>query len=242
VARDYGGVNLTLRTRAPDDFALYSTVDVEGPDPNALGLFGYDNTPGKDVGNLRLFDRLGGVDALTQADGFPGYGGIFIESFLGYSTHPPARVRRIFDGNPRFDRIFDPLRPDTGTPASADEAAAVPALADGDGDACLRPARDRAREVACAVFVLGNLVGSTLSHELGHSLGLANPDGGDFHDHGDAPNRLMDAGGARPFEERAQLAGAGPSVFCDDEYAYLKRILPGVADARADAVSRPGCR
>ena len=57
---------------------------------------------------------------------------------------------------------------------------------------------------------------------------------------GDVPNRLMDSGGDRPFEERAELAGQGPAVFCDEEYAYLKKILP--LDAPADPpVSRPPC-
>jgi hypothetical protein len=50
----------------------------------------------------------------------------------------------------------------------------------------------------------------------------------------------MDAGEARPFLERAQLMGQGPAVFCDDEYAYLRRILP--SSAPASAVARPSCR
>jgi hypothetical protein len=53
---------------------------------------------------------------------------------------------------------------------------------------------------------LGNLIGGTLSHEIGHSLGLANPFMEGFHNAGDAPNRIMDSGGNRPFVERAELA------------------------------------
>jgi len=49
----------------------------------------------------------------------------------------------------------------------------------------------------------------------------------------------MDAGAARAFTERAELFGDGPAVFCDEEYDYLRRILP--ATEPADAVSRPGC-
>ena len=41
-----------------DKALAMAEVDIEGPDPNALGLLGYDNTPGKDVGNQRLFDRI----------------------------------------------------------------------------------------------------------------------------------------------------------------------------------------
>ena len=239
-ARDYAGVGVEFRDAPPDDFALYSQVDVEGPDPNALGLLGYDNTPGKDVGNQRLFDRIGGVNATTQSDGFPGYGGVFTESFLGFSAHPSPRVAPLGSDASHFDAIFDAVRPDTGTPASAaDLRAGIAPLS--DGSRCLAARRDRPTTLGCAVFVLGNLIGTTLTHEIGHSLGLANPTGELFHDPGDAPNRLMDAGGDRPLDERAELAGRGPAVFCDGEYRYLQTILP-LADASAgDSVSRPGC-
>ncbi len=234
--RDYLGVNLEWRDAPPDDFALYAQVDVLGPDPNALGLLGYDNTPGKDVGNARLFDRIGGVNATTQSDGFPGYGGVFAEEFLGFSLHPPSGVAMSPIASAGFDAIFDPLRPDGGTPASAVEAAALAPL--GDGSAC--PAGDRAGQVACAVWALGNLIGSTVTHETGHSLGLANPYGDGFHDTSDLPNRLMEGGGDRPFEERAELAGEGPGLFCDSEYSYLQDVLP--ADPKTDPhLSRPPC-
>ena len=161
-------------TTPPTDFALYSEVDVEGPDPNALGLLGYDNTPGKDVGNQRLFDRIGGVNATTQSDGFPGYGGIFAENFMGFSAHPSSRVARLDVDPTHFDAIFDAVRPDTGTPVSVAEVAPAsprsPTAAPASARAIAR------RRVACAVFVLGNLVGTTLTHEVGHSLGLADPD------------------------------------------------------------------
>ena len=239
-ARDYAGVNIVFRDAPPQDFALFSEVDVEGTDPNALGLLGYDNTPGKDVGNDRLFDRIGGVNATTQSDGYPGYGGIFAENFLGFSAHPVPRVAPLETDSHDFDVIFDPLRPDTGSPARAAELrAGVPEL--DDGGPCLDPHRDRATEIACGVFVLGNLIGTTLTHEVGHSLGLADPTGEAFHDPGDAPDRLMDAGGDRPFDERAELGGQGPAVFCDDEYAYLKTVLPGADPSVGDSVSRPGC-
>jgi len=97
-------------------------------------------------------------------------------------------------------------------------------------------------QVRCAIRVLGNIVGTTATHELGHSFGLASPYGGptEYHDPGVEPNRLMDSGGDRPFEERAELQGQGPAVFCDEEYAYLKKILP--LDPPADPkVTRPTC-
>ena len=238
-ARDYAGINVEFRDKPPTDFALYSQVDIEGPDPNALGLLGYDNTPGKEVGNQRLFDRIGGVNATTQSDGFPGYGGIFAENFLGFSAHPASRVAKLDVDPTHFDAIFDAVRPDTGTPISSAEArAVVPALADTSG--CLG-ARDRATQLGCAVFVLGSLVGTTLTHEAGHSLGLADPTGEAFHDTGDAINRLMDAGGDRPFDERAELMGQGPAVFCSDEYIYLRTVLPGSDASTGDSIARPDC-
>ncbi len=93
------------------------------------------------------------------------------------------------------------------------------------GDAC--PAGDRLVRLRCAIFVLGNLLGGTMAHELGHSLGLADPGGEQFHNSGEEAYRLMDAGGNRPFLERSELEpGAGPEVFCRQNYEYLQTILP----------------
>lgn len=235
--RAYEGVNIEFRTEPPADFALYEQVELVGVDPNGAGLFGYDNSPGKDSGNLRLYDRLGGVNAVTQSDGYPGYGGVFLRSLMGFSKHPGSFAKPVTGADERFDRIFDPFRADRdGEPIrAADLAGGVPALT--SGAAC--PAKDRRGQIACAIYVLGNLVGGTLAHEIGHSLGLSNPFAEGFHNPGDAPDRLMDAGGDRPFAERAELSGQGPAVFCDDEYAYLRRILPSAAPA--PAVQRPGC-
>jgi hypothetical protein len=90
--RTYAGVNVEVRDAPPDDYYVggYAVVEIGGPDPNGRGLFGYDNTPGKDVGNLRLHDRIGGANAEVQEDGYPGYGGIFVESFLCWSSHRPS--------------------------------------------------------------------------------------------------------------------------------------------------------
>jgi len=238
-ARDYAGVNVEFRAEPPQDFALYSQVEVVGPDPNNLGLLGYDNTTGKDVGNQRLFDRIGGVNAATQSDGAPGYGGVFAEQFLGFSRHPGPEVAPIPTDSTTFDDLFDAVRPDTGSPVTASEVAAGIATLT-DGSICPPDRRDRPAVLACAVFVLGNLLGSTLTHEVGHSLGLADPTGELFHDPGDQPNRLMDTGDSRPFEERAELLGSGPAVFCTDEYTYLRTILGGATSA-APSITRPPC-
>jgi hypothetical protein len=238
VTRDYETVNLEVRLERPTDFSLYSEVEVGGPDPNGLGLLGYDNTPGKDTGNLRLFDRIGGVNATTQEDGFPGFGGVFIESLFAFSEHPGSLAQAAGTATPVFDEIFDPFRPDQGgAPVLAADlpGGQVPTRASGDG--C--PGTDRADRISCAIWVLGNLIGTTLAHEIGHSLGLANPFGEGFHNSSDELNRLMDAGGDRPFNERAELSGEGPARFCVTEYDYLRQILP--TGGPADSSERPSC-
>jgi len=238
--RDYAGVNVEFRDSLPDDFALYAQVDIAGPDPNGLGLFGYDNSPGKDTDNLRLYDRIGGVNATTQQDGFPGFGGVFTESMFGFSAHPLTGKAKPEQVNANFDKLFDPFRPDRGglDLTAADLAATPPAMRT-SGTGCPASASDRGEQTSCAVFVLGSMIGTTMTHEIGHSLGLANPYGDGFHDPGDQPNRLMDSGGARTFEERAELAGEGPSVFCDAEFDYLRMILPSTQ--APPQVTRPPC-
>lgn len=234
--RDYASINIEFREQEPTDFALFGTVDISGPDPNGLDLLGYDNSHGKDTGNARLFDNVGGVNALTQQDGFPGFGGVFIESLFAFSEHPPqGKESEVSD--PLFDDIFDPFRPDEGSSfTSADLAMGqVPKLTSGGG--C--PTDERLNQAACAVWVLGSMIGTTTSHENGHALGLADPLGTRFHNLGDAPNRLMDAGGARTLNERAELNGEGPAVFCDDEYQYLREVLPST-DPETTVV-RPYC-
>jgi hypothetical protein len=239
VERDYDTINLEVRIEPVDDFALYSQVDIAGPDPNGLGLFGYDNTPGKDVGNERLYDRIGGVNATTQEDGYPGFGGVFIESLFGFSEHPEGRAESLSGADPLFDDIFDEFRPDRGGTRvdAGDLSGGVDPVT--DGSACPATDGSRADRLACAIFVLGNLIGTTVSHEIGHSLGLANPFGEGFHNSGDQPARLMDAGAARPFTERSELGGQGPARFCDEAYQYLREILPD--DGPPDTGLRPGC-
>lgn len=237
VARDYRTINLDLRQDEPLDFALYSVVEVAGPDPNGIGLLGYDNSPGKDTGNQRLYDQIGGVNAVTQEDGSPGYGGVFIESLFAFSEHPGGYAQKIDDADSTFDDIFDPFRPDRGGRPVRSSDLEGTTIAGTDGADC--PASDRSGEIACAVHVLGSLIGTTLSHEIGHSLGLANPFGQGFHNSSDEPNRMMDNGGDRPFAERAELFGQGPAMFCVTEYDYLRQILP--TDEPDDSTERPTC-
>jgi hypothetical protein len=236
--RDYAGLNVEFRDEPPDDYALYSTIEIAGPDPNGLGLLGYDNTPGKDTRNERLDDKIGGVNAQTLETGQPGFGGVFMESLFSFSQHPPAGTVASADvATASFDRVFDPFRPDRGQPVTTAELSGITLPILQSGLPC--PGHDRPTQMACAVFVLGSVIGSTVSHELGHSLGLADPYGPEFHDLGDLPNRLMDSGGARSFEERAELYGQGPSRFCVEEYDYLREILPTTDPA--PELERPPC-
>ncbi len=238
VGRDYRTINIDIRLEEPSDFSLYSTVEIGGMDPNGLGLLGYDNTPGKDVGNERLHDYIGGVNATTQQEnGFPGYGGIFIESLFVFSEHPEGLAVSAGVADPLFDDIFDSFRPDRGgEPVRAADLMGGIVLPT-SGQAC--PAAERQAQIGCAARTLANLISSTISHEVGHSLGLANPAGGGFHYDSDAANRLMDSGPFRPFDERAELRDAGPGQLCDQAYEYLRQILPTNQDS--DLVGRPTC-
>ncbi len=212
----YTGYAVEIVSEIPPDIlpSAVTIVEIGGADPNGLGMFGYDNTPGKDIGNVRLFDRIGGANATSQADGFPGYGGVFIDSILYWSSHPDfsgERPNGTPDPDPLFDEIFDPVR---NQPATLDEVR-------GQGDPT------RVAQVARAVDALGSIIGETTAHELGHSLGLSQPTGPSDAFHSIAPGDgcLMDSGAFRPLGERAAQPGFPISHFCDDEPAYLQEIL-----------------
>lgn len=213
----YADYAVDVRLDVPDEYPAtgYSIVDIGGTDPNGRGFFGYDNSPGKDVGNLRLYDALGGVNAERQADGFPGYGGIFVESLLYYSSNPgldPPAMGAPPDPDPAFDEVFNPVRI---RPATVDEVRGV-------GSA------ERLLAVTKAIHALGSVIGETVAHELGHSFGLAQPygDATAYHDAGDEPGCLMEFGTSRPFTERAELEGSEPTHLCADAPEYLSTILP----------------
>lgn len=210
-------INVEFRTEEPEDFyaGAYAVLDIGGPDPSSRGLFGYDNTPGKDMMNLRLWDHVGGLNALGELDGH-GYGGVFIESMIFWSAHPPSEVgerpRGAPQAEPLFDQIFDPVREQEVV------AGEFPSGSD--------PAR--LEQIELAVWALSHAIADTAAHEFGHSLGLAQPRVPDGGYHNDVPQDgcLMDAGRHRPFEERAMLNGNQGSGFCGENVQYLQAILP----------------
>lgn len=203
--RDYAGINIEFRESRPEDFVEYSIIEVGGADPNGAGLFGLDNTAGKDVGNLRFNDTIGGTNAETAEQGYYAFGGVFVRSFFQLSPSLPD-VEPLPIATTRFDDLFGVFMPALGgTPAT--------------------PGDSRQLELQAAVRALGNLVGNTVTHEIGHSLGLANIEG-EFHNIGDNEAQIMDAGNFRPFEERTEIDGQGPAAWSANNRAYLERILP----------------
>jgi hypothetical protein len=212
--RDYADFNLGFSDERPADFVEYSIIEVGGPDPNGAGLFGLDNSAGKDTGNLRLDDIVGGQNAESGEQGFYVFGGVFIDSFVIFS---PSLSNGAAVASSRFDDIF---------------SATMPALGGAPVDASEWPNGPRAAQIQEALTVMGNLIGGTLTHEIGHSLGLAwfeSDDFGDstqFHNTFDEPGSIMDSGQFRPFEERAEIDGADPPRFNARNRDYLRRVLP----------------
>ena len=200
IRRDYDGINLEVRLSEPTDFLEYSIVEIGGPDPNGGQLFGLDNTPDLDHCNQRLDDFIAGRNADSE-----GYGGIFVESFLQLS---PSRGT---NDNPlkhdAFDEIFDPV---LGTAVEAGEY----------------PGGGRDDVIRRAIHTLGNLVGNTATHEIGHSLGLPRaPECGAYHNAA-GDRQIMDCGADRPFEERAELTPGSNAVWTPENRRYLEEILP----------------
>lgn len=214
LARDYKEFNVGFDDERPADFVEYSVIEVSGPDPNNAGLFGLDNSAGKDTGNIRLNDIVGSENAASGEQGFYSFGGVFVESFTAFSAQldPSSQV-----ASAEFDAIFGPFMPALGgTPISGTEVLSG----------------DRTEAIDAAVRAMGSLIGNTLSHEIGHSLGLAFfqedlfTSSGRFHNELDSEGAIMDSGKFRPFAERAELEGTAEPYFVQRNRNYLQDILP----------------
>lgn len=214
IQRDYRDFNLRFTDQRPDDFAEYCVIEIGGSDPNGAGLFGLDNTAGKDTGNLRLDDIIGGSNAESQEQGFFAFGGVFIDSFVAFSPSLDPGSPAI---DPAFDTIFAPFMPELGGQPV---------------DAAEWPGGPRQAEINDAIAAMGSVIGNTITHEIGHSLGLTfyeedlTSPGARFHNEGDTPGAIMDGGQDRPFDERAELEGAPAPFFTEANRDYLKVILP----------------
>ncbi|MFW5878694.1 MAG: hypothetical protein ACOCVR_02645, partial [Myxococcota bacterium] len=208
--RDYADYNVEFRRSRPTDFVDYSVIELAGRDPNELGLFGLDNTEGMDEGNLRLDDVIGGHNAEAEEAGTFSYGGVFLESFLAFSPslgygHLPDEFR-----STRFDHLFSYFIPELdGSPVQAGEY----------------PGGARDEQIGRAIRALGSILGNTVVHEIGHSLGMVSIPG-QFHHDGDTPGLIMNPGQARSFEERAEIDGQGPATWHEIDREYLQSILP----------------
>jgi hypothetical protein len=212
--RDYQGINITFVDERPEEFAEFSIIEVGGRDPNGADLLGLDNTAGKDVGNIRLDDIIGGENADSGELGYFVYGGVFVHSFRLFS--PTLEIENELS-SATFDTVFSPFMGELGgTQVTATEW----------------PGGPRTANVDEAIRVMGNLIGNTVCHEIGHSLGLAHfPEDlqgptNFFHNDGDEPNVIMDSGVYRPFSERAEVDGGGPQSFNEANRRYLELILP----------------
>ena len=210
--RDFAGLRVRFVETPPADTLEFTTIELGGRDPNHLDLLGLENTAQKDVGNLRLDERVGGRNAEAAALGEPAYGGIFVSSFLTLSPHADAPSVL---AEPAFDAIFAPFAAVVSD--TPEETAPYDPAVD-------TPETPRGQAATEAVRVLGNLLGSTVTHELGHALGLSAVPG-EVHNPGDWPGDLMDRGSARPLAERAELDGTPPGRFTGPNELYLRRLL-----------------
>jgi hypothetical protein len=216
IERDYGDYHVEVREEAPEDFVDYATVELGGPDPTGTRSFGYDNSfngVAKDTGNLYVADYLGGVNADAAEEFNNPYGGIFISSFTFFSpTLSPDNPY----ASEKFDEILEPFMPDLGgTPVRGTEW----------------PEGPRTDAIERAVQMVGSVIGNTVTHEVGHSLGMTFVEG-DFTRPQDVFHNpiagpfIMDAGADRPFKERAELSGGERPTFNPQNKSYLDRVLP----------------
>lgn len=221
----YKDFNVIFVDEPPQDFVDYATIELSGPDPYGRNAFGYDNSfndVAKDTDNLYLADYIGGWSQGSAEEFDNPFGGIYIESFDYFSYRISAEKNDgtpVTDASQDFDRILGPFMPALdGSPVRGTEW----------------PDGSRAAEIEEAIHMVGSVIGNTVAHEVGHSMGMAfeptdrfSP-GTRFHNaNGSADDgALMDSGNARPFDERANINGVAPATFNQTNARYLGEILP----------------
>ncbi len=193
------GLSVQVGLLPPATLAEYLVLAVIDVDPNGKDLLGNDNSPGKDVGNLLLDERLAGFNRAGQRAGSNAYGGVFLKGLLLFSAqlNPGGPV-----ASPQFDALFGPYAPELGGLSAT-----------------------RASPPTAAIEAVAQLIACEVTHETGHALGLAAAPNL-YHHAGDNPGWIMDAGTARGFAERAALPGALPQIWGEVDWPYLQTILP----------------
>lgn len=221
--RPYAEVNVQFTQTAPTDYIDYATIELSGPDPYGRKAFGYDNSfndVAKDVDNLFLADYIGGWNRGSKEAFDNPFGGVYIESF-DYFSAKLSSMRSDGSANDdvseSFDEIMAPFMTELGgSPVKATEW----------------PDGPRAEQIQRAIHMFSNVVGNTVAHEVGHSMGLSfypsdrDKPGSVFHNTVPGDGFLMDSGSDRPFEERANIKGYPAAFFNERNLTYLKEILP----------------
>jgi len=163
------------------------------------------------------------------------------------ATLPPTgifpRELLILAGDPTFQAVFDPLRPAAGGIPAGEHPLDVIVAAPDFGLATATPAEAaRWAQLASAVRVFADALGSIVAHETGHALGLVPagvPGGGLFGGTGgpelnhdvtpagvsSSENFLMNAGNTFTLSRLAGLNGNPLPWFRPIDYAYLRDRL-----------------
>ena len=207
----------------PSDDRFVTRICVGGSDP----------IDPSSLGHVR-FDLRNERKSSTECDGDPA-SGVFPSAFVVYEEEPLYR------------EVFDPFTPARGgAPIGAragDRARVARATAETtSGGQPARAGGDREGQIARAIRVLGDALGSVLAHETGHALGLVAPgkpatglfgqdrDGAFAHNAieasgaADAPREawLMDPGRSLRFAQLAGVGDAGELRFRPLSHAYLR--------------------
>lgn len=221
-------------------------LDVEpGPFVTRICVGGRNRAHPGSVGNVR-FDHRNERRSSDECEGEEA-AGLFPAELVSYAESPLYQEvlrpflgdagGRPFGGAPGDDRLLD--------------AVEVAAAADGGASPAVDAARGR--QLAVAIRVMGDALGTVMAHESAHALGLV-PEGrpgvglfGGSQDAGRAYAHNLDAEGARPadpwlmnvgtsfsFEQLAGEGEAGELRFRPLNYAYLKDRVVLIDGRRSD--------
>lgn len=199
-----------------DPGALVTRICVGGSDP----------TNSASVGHVR-FDRRNENKSSDECGEEP-FAGLF-----------PAELE-IYRNSQLYRDVLGPfLESEGGTPIGTHVEDSIILQSERTGETENEAETGRRADIARAIAVLGDVLGSIMAHEAGHALGLVAPGRpgiglfggpeGDAYAHnvdviGEPEERLwlMNPGGSFTFEELAGYADAGVLTFRPINYAYLR--------------------